>query len=111
MRLLAVQYTYELSEILGREGNGAREVAMFFSDILTCCSQKFTLEDISESRQRIVVDSFLPFEEAPENFRHALFAFQEMCTKQINGNVRITRMSNDDAQDIWEIEDTGKWLW
>lgn len=111
MRLLAIQYTHELSEKLGREGNGAREVAKFFSDILTCCSQEFTVEDISESRQRLVVGSFIPFDQAPENFRHALFAFQEMCTKLINGNVRITRKSNDNAQDIWEIEDTGGWLW
>ena len=111
MRLLAIQYTHELSEKLGREGNGAREVAKFFCDILSCCSQEFSLEDVSATRQRIVVNSFLPFDEAPENFRHALFAFQEMSTKQINGNVRITRRSNGPTQDLWEIEDTGTWLW
>jgi len=112
MRLLATQYTHELSIKLGREGNSARDIAQFFSNLLTCCSREHTVEDVSSSIQRIQVCSFKPFEDdLAENLKQAFFAFEEMCTRQINGNVKIHRSAKSATEDVWEIEDTGRWLW
>ena len=112
MRMLANQYTHELSEKLDRQGDGARDIAQFFSDLLTCCFRDHSVEDISATHQRIHVRSFKPFEDdIAENLKQAMFAFEEMCTRQINGNVKIHRSSVSAVEDVWEIEDTGRWLW
>lgn len=112
MRLLANQYTHELSEKLARKGDGARNISRFFCDLLTCCSREHTSEDISSTRQRITVTSFKPFEnDLADNLKQAMFVFEERCTRQINGNVKISRTPLDSTREIWEIEDTGAWLW
>ncbi len=112
MRMLANQYTHELSEKLDRQGHSARDIAKFFCDLLTCCSRQHALQDMSSTRQIITVDSFKPFEDdAPENLKQAMFSFEEMCTRQINGNVKINRTAISSTQENWEIEDTGSWLW
>lgn len=112
MRLLANQYTYELSEKLNRRGDSAQDIAKFFCDLLSCCSQEFLREDISPTKQKITISSFKPFDnDAPDNLKQAIFAFAEMSTRQINGNVKIQRTAINSTQDVWEIEDTGSWLW
>ena len=112
MRLLATQYTHELSEKLERNGNGARDIAAFFSNLLSCCVRDHSVEDISATKQRINVRSFKPFDDnIPDNLKQALFAFEEMSARQINGNVKIHRSAVSPTEDVWEIEDTGRWLW
>ena len=112
MRLLANQYTYELSEKLDRQGDSARDIAKFFSNLLDCCVRDHSVEDVSSTKQRITVRSSKPFDDPiAENLKQAMFAFQEMCTRQINGNVKIFRTAINPNEEVWEIEDTGGWLW
>ena len=112
MRGLAVQYIHELAQHVGIEGTGAREVASLFTGLLECCSQTHTREDLSPTRQRILLASFRPFDnDAPEGLRGACFHFQWMSARVLNGSLRVTRHPDGPTREVWEIEDAGKWLW
>ena len=112
MRCLAIQYTHEMATRLGIEGTGARDVAALFAGLLECCSQTFTREDLSADRQRIVLESFKPFDDdASEMLRAAMFHFQAVGARVLNGRLRVTRTPDGPGREVWEIEDTGRWLW
>ena len=112
MRLLAIQYTHELSNTFNRSGQGSQGVAAFIGQILHCFSQDFEINESTPTQHDIILRSFHPFEaDAADNLKQAFFCFFEMLTCQINGNIRITRRSINPIEDLWEIEDTGSWLW
>lgn len=112
MRMLAIQYVHELATRLGVQGTGARDVAGLFAGLLACCSQKHTHEDVSPTRQRIVLESFRPFDDdAPEALRAACFHFQQMGARVLNGRLRVTRSADGPGREVWEFEDAGRWLW
>jgi len=97
---------------LGVHGTSARDVASVLAGLLACCSQDHAREDLSAGRQRIVVSSFKPFEDdAPQGLREAIFHFQVMTTRLLNGHLRITRTADGPTREVWEIEDAGRWLW
>jgi hypothetical protein len=111
-RGMAIQYAHDLAARLGVHGTSARDVASVLAGLLACCSQDHAREDLSEGRQRIVVSSFKPFEDdAPQGLREAMFHFQAMTTRLLNGHLRITRTAHGAAREVWEIEDAGRWLW
>lgn len=111
-RCLAIQYAHDLAGRLGVKGTGARDIGDLFAGLLECCSQTFTREDISATRQRIVLESYKPFDDdAPEGLRAAMFHFQSMSARVLNGQLRVTRSADGPTKEVWEIEDAGKWLW
>ena len=112
MRCLAVQYTHELRKDLGlKEMQGAPAVAAFFRGLLQACAQDFQCDQTGPSKFRIVLRSFKPFaREADEGLRQAWFTFSEMSARLISGHVAVARC-RDGEQEIWEIEDVGRWRW
>ena len=112
MRCLAVQYIHEMATRLGIQGTGVRDVARLFAGLLECCSQTCEHEDLSDTRQRIVLTSCKPFDDdAPEMLRAAMFHFQSMGARILNGRLRATRTADGPGREVWEFEDAGKWLW
>ena len=112
MRLLAIQYTHELSQTLKRNGNESRTVTGFIGQILDCFSQDFDTEELAPLKHTITLRTCHPFDaDASDNLKQALFCFFEMLTQQVNGNIRISRKSINQSEDLWKIEDTGSWLW
>jgi len=115
MRCLAVQYVHAFRSALGIEGRGAADVAALFAGLLDACGQDFVRERIDDRRHRIVLGSFLPLApDAPEAIRGAWFAFQEGAARVVNGRLRVSRriegVGGAADHEVWEIEDTGRWL-
>lgn len=112
MRCLAVQYTHEMAQRLGITGTGVRDIGALYAGLLGCCTQDFEHEDISATRQRIVLKSYRPFEDdAEEGLRAAMFHFQSMGARVLNGRVRAVRTPDGAGREVWEFEDAGRWLW
>lgn len=111
-RCLAIQYTQELAADLGVGSIAtAADVASFFAGLLKACGQQFHSQPLSASKYRITLDSFKPFDaDAAEGLRAACFAFQQMSARLISGRVAVARR-REGKQEIWEIEDVGKWQW
>ena len=110
-RMLAVQYVHELKAMMGVEGKDVGAIATLFERLLDACYQDFSTEAPDAKRRRIVLKSFRPFgDDAPEGLRAACFQFQQMATRITNGRVRATRR-REGAGEVWEFEDTGRWLY
>ena len=117
MRCLAIQYTHELMLDMGVAGKDARSVSHMFARLLEACGQDFELDHVSDQKKRIVLRSFKPFDKdvASEGIRAACFEFQIMAARLLNGRLSVTRRPEPALgvadQEVWEIEDTGRWLW
>ena len=117
MRCLAIQYTHELKQDVGTVGNDARSVTALFAGLLEACDQDFEVLHVSDLKHRIVLRSFKPFDRdsASEGLRAACFQFQEMAARILNGRLSVTRHPEPGLgpvdYEVWEIEDTGRWLW
>jgi hypothetical protein len=116
MRGLAIQYIHELKADQRIEGSDVHAVTALFAGILSACRQEFVVEAVSATRTRIVLESCKPFDwEVPEKLRDACFEFQRMGGRILNGRLKISRSVEPEfgatEREIWEFEDTGRWLW
>jgi hypothetical protein len=116
MRCVAVQYVHELKYDLGIEGNDAEAITQLLADLLDACAQDFDIERLSEEHCRIVLKTFKPFDsDVREDLREAMFGFQRMSVRVLNGYLNVARHSDQvrraDNIEVWEIEDKGRWLW
>ncbi|MGE0718068.1 MAG: hypothetical protein AB7P02_21655 [Alphaproteobacteria bacterium] len=116
MRCLAIQYIHEVKADQRIEGNDLESVVSVFTGILAACRQDFAIERPAGKRVRVVLSSYKPFDwEVPEELRDALFEFQRMGTRILNGHIRVSRRVEPDwgpvEREIWDFEDTGRWLW
>ena len=112
MRCLAVQYIHAFRDAQGLEGNDARTVATLFAGLLDGSFQDFETEEVSERHHRIVLRSFKPFaDDASEGLRAACFHFQTMGARVLNGRLRVSRRAEGPTCEVWDIEDTGRWLY
>ena len=112
MRMLAIQYTWEMREALGIEGTGAADCTALFTGLLDACFQRFSMERLNDRAYRIGIDTFKPFDDdAPEALREAMFEFQRMAVRVTNGRIRVTRERRPDGGEAWTVEDAGRWLW
>ncbi len=116
MRSLAIQYIHELKADLAIQGNDVHDVTALFAGILAACRQDFTVEKVSATKARITLKSCKPFDwEVPERMRDAYFEFQRMGGRILNGQLLVKRSVLPEIgkieQEIWEFEDTGRWLW
>jgi len=116
MRCMAVQYTHELKQQAGIDGKDAAAIADFFAHMLKSQDQAFHIERLTDSHYRIVLDTFLPFTgHASEELRQASFNFQQTAAWIINGRVAVTRQPLPDTlapeSEVWDIRDTGRWLY
>ncbi len=117
MRGIAIQYTHELMSDLDIDGKDARSIAEFFSVLLSACDQDFDIEHHGDNVHRIVLHSIKPFrpETASEGLRRALFQFNVMAARVLNGRVAVTRtptpMIGLADSETWTVEDAGRWLW
>lgn len=110
MRGLAIQYTHELKQDAQVPGADVNAVATFIVTLLRACNQEFEIGKMGE-KARIHLHSFLPFPgRASEELRSAMFEFPVMVARLLNGRVAVSRQA-EATSEIWEIEDTGKWLW
>ena len=76
----------------------------------------YAVETLGANHRAISLRSYKPLEgDAIEEPRQAFFAFPSMCVRLMNGRVRMTRRLELDkgARDleVWELEDTGRWLY
>ncbi|MFN0043613.1 MAG: hypothetical protein ACKVSF_10435 [Alphaproteobacteria bacterium] len=115
-RMLAVQYIHELKAMTGVAGKDVGAIASLFATVLDACYQDFTAEKISPTRHRIALRSYRPFgDDASEDLRAAFFQFQSMGTRILNGRVKATRhiesLGGAKTAEIWDFEDTGRWLY
>jgi hypothetical protein len=116
MRGLAIQFAHELRKDLGIEGNDVASLAATLTGAAIAFGQTFQSVALGPGRHRIIIDSFKPFDDdAPESLRAAFFEFQIMAVRIWNGRVSITRraqsVGGDRAQEVWELEDHGRWIW
>ena len=112
MRMLAIQYTWEMREALGIEGTGAADCTALFTELLDACLQRFSTETSNDRARRISIDTFKPFDDdAPEVLREAMFEFQRMAVRVTNGRIRVARERRADGGEVWTVEDAGRWLW
>ena len=116
MRLLAIQYIHELKADQKIEGADLAAVVALFSGLLRACRQDFTVEWDGARRCRLILSSYRPFDwEVPEELRDALFHFQRMGARVLNGHLKLTRKAFPEygptEHEVWEFEDTGRWLW
>ena len=99
-------------QTLKRNVNESQTVTGFIGQILDCFSQDFDTEELAPLKHTITLRTCHPFDaDASDNLKQALFCFFEMLTQQVNGNIRISRKSINQSEDLWKIEDTGSWLW
>ncbi|GAB2899087.1 hypothetical protein [Paralcaligenes ginsengisoli] len=116
MRCMAVQYTHELKKDAAVNGNNAAAVAEFFARMLRSQNQDFQVKELSDTHIQIELASFLPFSgQVSEGLRQASFSFQTMAAWIMNGRISVTRKSSPDIfnpeREVWEIKDTGHWLY
>lgn len=116
LALLAVQNLGEMRERMGHTGNGFEGVVGFLDHMLRAREDDYTVETLGANRRAISLRSYKPLEDdAIEDLRQAFFAFPSMCVRLMNGRVRMTRRMelNKGARDleVWELEDTGHWLY
>jgi hypothetical protein len=116
IRCVAVQYVHELKYELGIEGNDTEAITQLLADLLDACAQDFEIEKLSDKHCRIVLKTFKPFDsDVPEDLREAMFGFQRMGVRILNGHLNVARHSDQDRCadniEVWEIEDKGRWLW
>ena len=112
MRMLAIQYTWEMRRALGIEGTGAAHCTALFTGLLDACFQRFSMERLSDRAYGIGIDTFKPFDDdAPEALREAMFEFQRMAVRVTNGRIRVGRERRADGGETWTVEDAGRWLW
>lgn len=117
MRCLAIQYTHEIKADLGISENHLQACVNLLTGMLCACDQDFALEKISDTKQRIILKSFKPFaiHEATDALRRECFEFQVMAVRLMNGYIALRRSSGENfgvqKEEVWEIEDMGRWLW
>lgn len=116
LSLVAVQYVNEFRARLGVAGNGIDDLTRFLTTLLTANEEEVTVETLGPNRRAITRPSFKPFDpDCGEEIRRAHFAFPAMCVRIMNGHVRMTRRTEMDkggrTLEVWELNDTGKWLY
>lgn len=110
MRAVAIQFTHELKCDTGVEGSDASAVAAFLYRLNCACGQDIELTE-SKGVYRLVLRTHLPFvTDVSDGLRVAAFEFPLMVTRYLNGYVSVVRVP-DGQREIWEIRDTGRWLW
>ena len=112
---LAVQFTPQLMRSHAVEGNDAEAFAAFVSSLLRACDQDHELQAIDHLHFRILVPGgIVPYAAlAGEGLRTAHFRFFEAAARMVNGRLAVTRRAADcDVPlEIWDVSNTGKWLW
>lgn len=117
MRGLAIQYTHELRHDLGIAECDLQGVIGLFEGLLSACDQDFTSKAQSATTHRIVLRSFKPYDDgmATEAVRAAVFQFFEMAVRLMNGRISVRRRPEPILPpvdyEVWDLEDTGRWLW
>lgn len=116
MSLLAIQHLGEIRTQMGHSGKDFEDVVGFLDHLLRARADDFTVETTGPNRRAICLRTYKPLDDdTSAEFRQAFFAFPAMCVRLMNGHVRMTRRMEMDkgARDleIWELEDTGRWLY
>jgi len=114
--MVALQYCDTLKGIYGVKGKSLDDVTKFLTTMLEHREEDFAVEG-NGKRRTFTLRGFKPFDtgEANEEIRAAHFAFPAMCVRLMNGHIRATRRTEWEkgapANEVWELEDTGKWLY
>lgn len=111
MRFMGIQFAPEIRSRVGSDDKSAAGVASLFAAILRAQGQHFTQERVNEKQHRLSVMSFNPLGEISEDRRRALFEFQKMLGRVINGRLSIERSRSANGAEVWDIIDTGRWQW
>lgn len=112
---LAVQFTPQLLRSHTVEGNDAEAFATFMTSLLHACDQDHELQAIDRLHFRILIPGdIVPYAvPAGEGLRTAHFRFFEAAARMVSGRLAVTRQTivSDVPLEIWDVNDTGKWLW
>jgi hypothetical protein len=116
MAMLAVQNAPRLFERLGVAQTGFAGALEFLRRLLACRGEDFCVATPAADRARFTLRSARPFDDAaPEELRQALFAFPAMCVRLLGATIAITRRREQASRapdtEVWEIEDTHRWLY
>lgn len=110
-RMLAIQLTPELATRAGVTGKSAADITELHFRLLRATRRDPKREVVDDRTHRIEFTSYHPFtKDYPDELREAFFEFHASATRLLNGRVRITR-TTEGGREMWEITDTGKWLW
>jgi hypothetical protein len=116
MRGLAIQYADHFRSELGIADKSVQSITKVFESILTGCTQVYEIQHLNKNHIQIVLETFEPFgSDTPEDLRLAFFKFFSMATRVLNGRVEISRRvqtgQHGGVTEIWDLKDTGRWLW
>ena len=116
MRGLAIQYADHFRSELDIANKSVQSISQVFESILTGCTPVHTSQQLNENHVQIALETFEPFgSDAPEDLRSAFFQFFAMATRVLNGRVEISRRvqvgRHGDVVELWDLKDTGRWLW
>ena len=112
LRVLAMQYVHEIAAETSIAGTGVADLGRLLHRLLDAREDDATLDVVDERRAAITLRSYKPFAaDAPEAVRRAFFAFPEQCVRILNGRVRLNRVREGPETEIWQLEDTGRWLY
>ena len=112
---LAIQFTPQLLRSHGIDGSDAEAFVTFMTSLLRACDQDHELQVIDRLNFRILVPGDIAPYAAPagERLRTVHFRFFEAAARMVNGHLAVTRraVDRDTPLEIWNVNDTGKWLW
>lgn len=116
MSLAAIQNVEELCARMGIEGTGLEDAVRFLDSLLGSRGDDYEVEMAGSTKCTIALRSYKPLDDAAvEPLRQACFAFPATCVRLMNGHIRMTRRMEADKGacdvEVWELEDTGRWLY
>ena len=116
MSLAAIQNVDEMRARMGIGGTGLEDAVRFLDRLLGSRGDDYDIDMTGPTRCEIALRSYQPLGDAAvEDVRRACFAFPANCIRLTNGHIRMTRRMEMDkgarAVEVWQLEDTGRWLY
>jgi hypothetical protein len=112
---LAIQFTPQLLRSHGVDGNDTETFAAFASSLLGAWQQDHEVQVVDRLHFRILVTGDLVPYAAPaaEGLRAAYFRFFEAAARMVSGRLAVSRQagSHEAPLEVWDIRNTGNWLW
>ncbi|WP_233838920.1 hypothetical protein [Paraburkholderia sp. ZP32-5] len=112
---VAVQFTPALCDAASVTGNDVAAVATLFTRLAVACGQSVEQRQIATGHLTLSVAGPKPFLNMPTlALREAFFQLQVVATRMLNGRIAVSRAetgTGHDLTEVWEIRDTGRWLW
>jgi len=110
LRVLAAQYTHELAADLESTDHSVDGIARLYAELLRCSGHEAAWAAPGKKIRQLRLVGLKPFPAPSEDLCRALFEFQIMGARILNGRIRASRERLESGE-LWTFEDTGRWLW